>query len=183
MLFEKIELEKDEVILKTIRKHWFIIGIELFSILLFMLLPLFLLLLASFIPAITALTLTISPPVFLYGLAAWSLLLLMFGFMTWTQYYLDLWIITDRRVITIDQIQFFNRKISSFRLERLQDIKVAIDGIIPTFLNYGTLRAQTASELETDFMSTGLPDPREIQAIIQRATDARLVSLQGRLVP
>ena len=41
MLFEKIELEKDEVILKTIRKHWFIIGIELFSILLFMLLPLF----------------------------------------------------------------------------------------------------------------------------------------------
>lgn len=183
MLFEKIELEKDEVILKTVRKHWFVIGIELFSIILLILLPLFLLLIASFIPEFSALSLEIGLPVFLYGLAVWSLFSVMLGFMIWTHYYLDLWIITDRRVITIDQIHFFNRKISSFRLERLQDIKVSISGIIPTFLNYGTIRAQTASALENNFMSTGLPDPREIQATIQRATDSRITSLQGRLVP
>ncbi len=183
MLFEKIELEKDEIVLQTIRKHWFVIGIDLFSILLLMLFPLFLILISGLIPELTTLTQTITLPVFLYGLAAWSLLSLMLGFMIWTHYYLDLWIITDRRIITIDQIHFFNRKVSSFRLERLQDIKVTINGIIPTFLNYGTLRAQTASAMENNFMSHGLPDPREIQATIQRATDARLVALQGRLVP
>ena len=120
---------------------------------------------------------------FIFILASWSLLVLMLGFMAWTHYYLDLWIITDRRIITIDQVHFFNRKVSSFRLERLQDIKVSINGIIPTFLNFGTLRAQTASALESNFMSSGLPDPREIQATIQRATDARLEALQGRLIP
>ncbi len=183
MLFEKIELEKDEIILKTIRKHWFVIGIQLFNVLLLGLVPFFLLLTASFIPALSALSPAISPPLFIYGLASWSLLSLMLGFMIWTHYYLDLWVITDRRVITIDQVNFFNRKVSSFRLERLQDIKVSINGIIPTFLNFGTLRAQTASALENNFMSTGLPDPREIQATIQRATDTRLVSLQGQLIP
>ena len=183
MLYEKIELENDEIVLQTIRKHWFVIGIDLFNIILLMLLPFFLLLIANFIPQFLALSLHINLPVFLYGLSAWSLMSLLLGFMTWTHYYLDLWIITDRRIITIDQVQFFNRKVSSFRLERLQDIKVSIDGIIPTFLNYGTLRAQTASALENNFMSHGLPDPREIQATIQRATDARLVALQGHLVP
>lgn len=183
MLFEKFELEKDEVVLKIIRRHWFVIGIQLFNIVLLMLFPFFLLLIISYIPELLTLSLAISLPVFLYGLATWSLLSLMLGFMIWTHYYLDLWVITDRRIITIDQIHFFNRKVSSFRLERLQDIKVTINGIIPTFLNYGTLRAQTASAIENNFMSTGLPDPREIQATIQRATDARLITLQGRLVP
>ncbi|HMO78128.1 MAG TPA: PH domain-containing protein [Candidatus Paceibacterota bacterium] len=183
MLLEKIELEKDEIILKLIRKHWFIIGIELFGIVLMMILPFLLILITSFFPELLAFTIMTNPPLVFYSLSLWLLLSLILGFTVWTHYYLDLWVITDRRVITIDQVHFFNRKVSSFRLERLQDIKVSINGIIPTFLNFGTLRAQTASALESNFMSTGLPDPREIQATIQRATDARLVVLQGRLVP
>ena len=99
--------------------------------------------------------------------------------MTWTHYYLDLWIITDRRIIVVDQVHFFNRKVSSFRLERLQDIKVSINGIIPTFLNFGTILAQTASDAESNFMSNGLPDPRGLQSTIQKATDARLQTLSG----
>ncbi len=99
--------------------------------------------------------------------------------MVWTHYYLDLWIITDRRIIVIDQIHFFNRKVSSFRLERLQDIKVAVNGVLATFLNYGTIRAQTASAAESNFMTGGLPEPRELQSLIQKATDERLKSLHG----
>ncbi len=95
----------------------------------------------------------------------------------WTHYYLDLWVITDRRIIVIDQIHFFNRKVSSFRLERLQDIKVRISGILPTLLNYGTIRAQTASAAESNFTSPALPDPRGLQALIQGAMDERLKKL------
>jgi hypothetical protein len=109
-----------------------------------------------------------------YTLAAWYTLTFIVGYMIWTHYYLDLWIVTDRRLIVIDQVHFFNRTISSFRLERLQDMTVSIEGILHTFLNFGTIRAQTAGAGETAFVMKGLPEPREVLSIIQKATDERL---------
>ncbi len=97
--------------------------------------------------------------------------------MIWTNYYLDLWIITDRRIVVVEQLSFFNRNISMFRIERLQDIEVRTTGLLQTFLNYGTLAAQTAGHFESNFSSSGLPDPRGLQAIIQKAMDERLQKL------
>jgi Bacterial PH domain len=181
MLFEKIELEPSETVLKVVRKHWFVIVAELFGSFFLILAPLFLLLALVLFPQIIPFEFHLEThlPYVTFGVALWLLFSLLTGFMTWTHYYLDLWVITDRRIIVIDQIRFFNRKVSSFRLERLQDIKVSITGILPTFLNFGTMRAQTASAAESNFMSTGLPDPRGLQSIIQKAMDARLEALQG----
>jgi len=182
MLFEKIELEAGEAVLKVVRKHWFLITAEILGVLFFALTPLFvgfLLLLVPDLISLETLHLGTHLPIILYGISFWLLFTLLAAFMIWTHYFLDLWIITDRRIIVIDQIHFFNRKVSSFRLERLQDIKVTINGVIPTFLDYGTLRAQTASEDESNFMSIGLPAPRELQSLIQKATDERLRSLSS----
>ena len=107
----------------------------------------------------------------------WVLLLLLTSFAIWTHYYLDLWVVTDRRIILVDQVKFFNRNVSVFRLERMQDIEYKISGIIPTLLNFGTLKAQTAGANESNFNSTGLPDPRGLQAKIQQAMDARMRAL------
>lgn len=172
MLFDKIELEDSEQVLKIVRKHWFLIVAELFGVFMMILLPLILLSIAVIVPALEPYLNLL--PLIIVAMLGWVLLALLTGFMIWTHYYLDLWVITDRRIIVIDQIHFFNRKVSSFRLERLQDIKVTINGIIPTFLNFGTLRAQTAGAADSNFMSTGLPEPRELQALIQKATDGRL---------
>lgn len=178
MLFEKIEMEESEVVLATVRKHWFVILSELFVSLFMILLPL----LIFFLYKVSQLSLNIEVqaeidnylPFLTYFFIVWLLLAVLTGFTIWTHYFLDLWVITDRRIIVIDQIHFFNRKVSSFRLERLQDIKVVIKGIIPTFLNFGTIEAQTASSAESNFSSRGLPDPRALQATIQKAMDERL---------
>jgi len=90
---------------------------------------------------------------------------------------LDHWIITDRRIIVIDQIRFFQRNVSIFRLERLQDIEFNVSGLIATVLNFGTLKAQTAGTHEHNFQTSGLPDPRGLQGLIQKATDDRLTSI------
>lgn len=180
MLLEKIELEQGEEVLTTVRKHWFVIVMQLLSVGALFLIPFLLLLVLAVMPAawnafdlhaeyLALLTL---------GISCWMLWVLLIGFNTWTHYFLDLWLITDRRIIVIDQRAFFSRKVSSFRLERLQDIEVDITGIIPTFLDFGTLRAQTASASENDFTSSGLPNPRELQALIQSATDKRLEFLK-----
>lgn len=179
MLFEKIQLEPDETVIKTVRKHWFVITIELLIIIFFGLMPVFIFMgLLIFTPSEGVMSFfETQTPSIIFGLAAWLLLSAMATAAMWTSYYLDLWVITDRRIIVIDQLGFFNRKVSNFRLERLQDIKVSIKGLIPTLLNYGTVRAQTASAAESNFESRSLPDPRELQSLIQTAMDDRLKKL------
>ena len=183
MLFEKIQFEPDEKVLKVVRKHWFVIVTELFGTFLLLLIPFFILFLLALSPD-TLLTFNVSlanyTAIVTFGVAAWSLLTLMAGFAIWTHYYLDLWIITDRRIILVNQIRFFNRNVSIFRLERLQDIEFYIKGIIPTLLNFGTIRAQTAGAFESNFKTDGLPDPRGLQATIQKAMDERLATLHIR---
>ncbi len=179
MLYDTIELESDEEVLTLVRKHWFIITIELISVGIVILVPLFLLLGTTFLSFgdVVLSFVTEYSDFVSFGIVTWLLLATMAGFMLWTHYYLDLWIVTDRRIIVIDQRGFFNRNVSSFRLERLQDIKVTISGIIPTLLNFGTITAQTASAAESAFTTVGLPNPRELQALIQKATDTRLRNL------
>jgi hypothetical protein len=180
MLLEKIELEPGEDVLKTVRKHWFVIVTELFGIFAMLILPLFILFLfAVFSDKFLNFNISLShyTTLTVFVIATWSVITLMAGFTIWTHYYLDLWIITDRRIIVVDQIHFFNRNVSIFRLERLQDIEFTIHGLIPTLLNFGTLQARTAGAGDSNFKSSGLPDPRELQAIIQKAMDARLAEL------
>ncbi|MCA9362023.1 PH domain-containing protein [Candidatus Kaiserbacteria bacterium] len=178
MLYERIQLEPTEKILKVVRKHWFVIITELFGTFIMLLFPFFILFLVALFPPellhSEVLTIGDYTTLLTFGIAAWSVLTLMAGFATWTHYYLDLWIITDRRIIVVDQIHFFNRNVSIFRLERLQDIEFYIRGVIPTLLNFGTLQAQTAGAHESNFQTKGLPDPRGLQATIQKAMDERL---------
>lgn len=176
MLFDKIELESNEQVLTVVRKHWLVIVAELFGSVFFLLIPLLLYIIIPLTPINTELVLPYSHYLW-YITGIWMLFSLLAAFMVWTHYFLDLWIVTDRRIIVIDQVRFFNRKVSSFRLERLQDIKVSIDGFIPTIFNFGTIKAQTASAAESNFASSGLPDPRGIQSVIQKAMDSRLQSL------
>lgn len=190
MLFDKIKLEPDERILKTVRKHWFIITIELLGVIFMISLPILLLFLVMLFPGLLTPFLEQGPfgpvlgaflstygLVILFGAGVWILFSIMTGFTIWTHYYLDLWVITDRRIILVDQVSFFNRNVSIFRLERMQDIEYKITGILATLLNFGTLKAQTAGAHESNFTSTGLPDPRGLQATIQTAMDARLGKL------
>ena len=109
-----------------------------------------------------------------YLYAVW-LLFLWFGmFSVWTNYYLDILIITDRRLILINQKGFFRRNVGSFRLERMQDINVEINGLIATLLDYGTIHVETAGHGDEEFRATDLPKPREIKAEILRAGDSRI---------
>ena len=182
MLLQKIHLEPGERILTIVRKHWLLIGLEFLAVAVAAILPVILLGVYFMIPD-TLLTSTQTPhlgSIITFGIATWFLICAMSGFMIWTHYYLDLWVITDRRIILIDQIGFFNRNVAIFRLERLQDIEFRVNGLIGTFFNFGTLTAQTAGHNEANFRSTGLPNPGGLQNIIQSAMDKRLAEVNGQ---
>jgi hypothetical protein len=182
MHYEKIELEEDEVIISIVRRHWFYVVKQCFFIAVLIFLPLLGLLGGSLVmPALVELLFTTLLPHFFFLYAFWLLILWMILASIWTNQYLDLWTITNKRIIKTDQVALFRRQIASFRLERLQDINVDINGIIATLLDYGTLRAKTASESEDDFKATYLPHPREVKASILKAADERMAKSTASL--
>jgi len=179
MLFEKIQLESDEKIIKVARKHWFIFASQAVSIGVVAIAPLLgwavLSSLMQNSSATIAVDLSKYTPHFIFFYSFWLLVNWMTLAHAWTIYYLDVWVVTDRRVIVIDQVSLFRRHIGSFRLEKLQDVKIEINGIIATFLNYGVVECETASEShDQEFRTKHLPRPRELKSTILEATDIRM---------
>jgi hypothetical protein len=86
-------------------------------------------------------------------------------FVIWIDYYLDVWIVTDRRIINIEQKGLFSRVVSELELENIQDITSDVHGLIHTFLNYGDLFVQTAAEKER-FIFHNIPDPYSVKDLI-----------------
>lgn len=86
-------------------------------------------------------------------------------FIIWIDYYFDVWIVTNQRIVNIDQRGLFSREVSELELENIQDVTTEVSGIIPTFFNYGDLYIQTASEKER-FLFHNVPDPYAIKDLI-----------------
>lgn len=180
MLYERIKLESDERVLRTIRKHWWVLFTRIVSVIFLAAAPLLAItaISAAFANASSldfsfADTLARYHSEVTFGYLVWLLICWMLVANHLTDYYLDLWTITDRRIVSIDQRGFFSRVLSSFRLERLQDMNIEVTGIIPTLLNFGTVEAQTAGGNHEEFKTRNLPDPRGIKALITEAADAR----------
>lgn len=170
MLAEKIQLENDEHILIQVRKHWFVFGVQILLVIVMAFLPAILSTLLVNSPLFEKLSVHISTTSLVIFNACWLILSWMALFSVWTNYYLDVWTITSKRLIAVDQRGLFNRNTGSFRLERLQDINVSIRGIIPTFLDYGNLEAETASN-DKEFVAHSIPHPQELKALIMSAAD------------
>ncbi len=171
MIAEKIQLDSDEIILIEVRKHWFLIMLQIVSVVVFALIPLIAFIILIQIPS-TVLPVSVVnyTAVFIALYSGWLICSWMALFGVWTNYYLDVWTITNKRLIAVDQHGLFNRHTGSFRLERLQDINVTVHGMLATFLNFGDLHAETASA-DKDFVARGIPKPQELKSLILSATD------------
>lgn len=106
--------------------------------------------------------------VFMFWLATtsmWLLLVLPAAWVVWTDYYLDTLVVTSRRVISIEQKGLFARETQSFSYDRIQDIVVEVNGIIPTLLDFGTLHIQTAGA-QNEFRTHYVPQPESVKSIV-----------------
>ncbi len=98
----------------------------------------------------------------------WTLVLFVLFFFRWTDYYLDVWIITTKRIFDVEQKGLFTRNVSVFRLEKVQDITVETRGIIATFLKFGDLHVYTAGE-SSEFVIRDAADPLMVKNVIIEA--------------
>ena len=96
----------------------------------------------------------------LYLLMAFLLL-----FNNYLDYQLDVWIITNHRIIAIIQTNLFNRTISEYYIEKIQDVSANEKGILQNLFRFGDVMIQTASEKPTVYIND-VPHPFKVAEII-----------------
>lgn len=102
---------------------------------------------------------------FLFFEIVFAMLIWIVFFVIWIDYYFDIWIVTNQRIIAIYQNGLFGREVSELKFERIQDVSIDVSGIIPTFFNYGDVLVQTAGEVEK-FIFVKVPDPYAVKNVI-----------------
>jgi len=173
-----IKLDADEHVVRKARKHWFVFALEVLGILVLAVLPYVVILIGEtafstvpgffeFMQSITAQTEGLVAPAY----AIWLLILWVLLFIFWTNYYLDVWIITNKRIFDIEQHGLFSRELSMFRVQRIQDVTIDVHGLLPTLLEYGDIHVQTAGTDE-DFIMRGMADPQDVKRVINTVHDA-----------
>lgn len=86
-------------------------------------------------------------------------------------YYLDLWIVTTKRVLSIEQNGLFSRKVSELRLYRIQDVTATVSGVLHTLFDFGDVEIQTAGE-KVHFTFEEVPHPNQIAKTILELSEA-----------
>lgn len=159
----------DEKTVLFLRRHWIVPARILCTLALgFVIPPALYLLMKQFNPAILAspmISALIALAACFYVLAVW-----MFVFQDVITYYLDMWIVTTERIISIEQIGLFHRTSSELHLTDVVDVTSSIDGVLRTLLNFGEVVIETPGEQE-HFHFFQVPHPESVRETILKCVD------------
>lgn len=145
------ELKEGEKVIALVRKHWASFLGPVIKIIILLVIPLF------FIGFLFS---------YLWGVLVfflWEAIVLAYAIHSWIVWYFDCFIITDQRIIDIDQRSAFSREVSETSLANIQDVTYKVEGILATTFNYGTVEVQTAGanqkiEINSVFNPKGVQD-------------------------
>jgi|GEM_PF-213786 len=147
--------EKTEQVFLLVRKHWFVyIIFGFFTIL--MLIPVSILVPYLLVNQAAFTNLQLSE--FTAGISTYLLVMLALLIYGFVNYYLDVYIVTDKRIVDISQNGFFNREISELHIHEVQDVSAHVKGFFKTILHFGDVHIQTAGERE-NFIFVDIPHP------------------------
>ncbi len=109
-------------------------------------------------------------PIVILFVSLYYLYIWLFAFHSFVDYYLDVWIVTNHRVVNIEQKGLFARQVSEQKLYRIQDVTSELKGLIGTFLDFGTVYVQTAGE-EARFIFKQIPHPQNVAQKINQLVE------------
>lgn len=113
---------------------------------------------------------SIEYPLSVLALSAYLLTLLSILFVRWIDYVLDVWIVTNERIVNVKQRGFFSRVVAEHKLIRVQDVTSEVHGTVATLLKFGNVIVQTAGE-QGKFTFEQVPDPEGVVRTIFRLHD------------
>jgi len=98
----------------------------------------------------------------------------LFLYIEWINHELDLYVITNNRIIWIDQVGFLNRKVSECNLWQVQEVWNQTKWFLANILNYGTVKIQTAwnaTNFTMDLSPKPIENSRKILNIVDHYRD------------
>lgn len=162
--------EPDEHVVLVLHRHWFMFIRSMFILIVIAALPLAILGLWSLVTNWQLAAGSLGYTMVVMGGTLFYLFLwiLMFGY--WLDYYLDIFIITDKRIVDVEQSGLFGRTVAEERLYRIQDVTSDAQGVVATTLRYGNVYIQTAGKTER-FIFEQVPHPEIVARKILELTD------------
>lgn len=128
-----IKLEQNETVVLQVRKHWFVMFARALTYVA-----------VAFLPFVLFDLVKVGTEFKAFFYAVWLLILWLILALEWTDYYLDVWYLTDKRIVDVEQKGLFHRDEAIVRLEAIQDINIVTPGILATFFGYGDIVIQSA---------------------------------------
>ncbi len=98
----------------------------------------------------------------------------LFLYIEWLNHELDMYVVTNNRVIWIDQISFLNRTVSECNLWQVQEVNSKTSWLLANIFNYWTLSIQTAwnkTTLRMDFSPNAIQWARKVLNIVDDYRD------------
>jgi len=114
-----------------------------------------------------------------FFLAMWWLVIIWWTVSsTWMQYYLEMWIVTNRRIVSTEQKGLFYREVTGWSIERVQEVNVQQANILQALLDYGMLEIHTPGMSDEHERVFGIPHPGAIREVIMAAA-SQIAPLQA----
>ncbi len=155
-----IQLKENEKIILAIHKHWLVLFGRTALVFIFLLIGIAGFYFVSGFAADNVLFYRLAWFLFI----VYFLILYLAVLILWMDNYLDMWIVTDERILDIEHIGIFKREVSEFLISHVQDVTIEIPGMLASFLKFGNIRVQTAGE--KFFESKDIPNPEKIKDLI-----------------
>lgn len=162
--------QPEEKIVIVLHRHWFVFVRHVVVLVLLAGAPLVVWLIWTHITDFVLSDGSLSQTLIIMGGALYYLFLWILIFGYWLDYYLDVFIITDKRVVDIEQAGLFGRTVAEERLYRIQDVTSDAQGILATALRYGNVYVQTAGKTER-FIFEQVAHPEKVAQTILALTD------------
>src|SRR3989344_5878335 len=161
-----ISFRQGENVIDTYYHHRFFLFLQVFPIVIFVCVIVVLAAaLLWFAPQIFA------PVVFLVCVALLHIFWIAL-FVVLIDFSFDFWVLTDARVIAVEQKGLFSQSVGEFELSKIQDVMVEVNGIVGTMLDYGTIKVSTAGEHQ-DFSFRYMRNPNAVRDAILEASIAQ----------
>lgn len=90
---------------------------------------------------------------------------ILFFYTNFVTFHLDMWIVTNDRLLDMAQKNLFSRVISELDLYHIQDATSQVNGFFPSIFNYGDIVLQTAGAVDR-FMFHNVANPNKLRELI-----------------
>lgn len=99
------------------------------------------------------------------------MVMINFLLLEWINHELDMYVITNNRIIWIEQISFLNRNVSECNLWQVQEVNSRTQWFFANMFNYWTVSIQTAwnkTTMKMDFCPNSIIEARKILNIVDQ---------------